>query len=238
MKLSEKLLIVANWLECSENDLIVRAEEDDCLEIVAAAMVKAAEALKDAADEVVEVEPTINAESLDEIAAIAKAFDESGDQLLKKEASVLDELLLTIASPRGAAIQFCDSQDDRIEELKKKYKQIKEKHDEMNKVSEDVKKIEESPAYKKYRPLQHELNTRYCPIHFGSPVVRVGEHTVQCVLCRQVFNYENGFNLPSGHVPGSCVENQTKVMQQPGETTFNTRSSRLGLDSGENSQKS
>ena len=48
---SEKLLTVANWLEDSENDLIVNADSDESyLNVVANALVKAAEALKEASD--------------------------------------------------------------------------------------------------------------------------------------------------------------------------------------------
>ena len=233
MKLSDKILMVASWLEDSENDLVVNADSDaDCLETVASALVKAANELKTAADIVAKVEPEegITEEKLDKLAAVAELLDDSDDELIKKQASVLDELLLTIAAPRGAMIQFRETQDDRIEELKKKYKGVKEKHDDMNKVSDSVKKIEEAPKYKKYRVLEAPLSTRYCPEHAGVLAVRIGEHTVQCVLDKKVYNYEAGYTLNGGEkVPGGDVSEQTKMPTQNQEQIFDTRNQRLGI---------
>lgn len=230
MKLSEKLLIVASWLEDSENDLIINAESDESnLNTVAIALVKAATALKEAAGEVSKSEPNLTPEKLDEIAAVAQAFDESGDDLLQKQASVLDEILLTIAAPRGAAIQFRETQDDRIEQLKKNYKDIKVRHDEMNKVSDAVKAIEKSPMAKQYRPLEAPLSTRYCPDHAGGLVVRVGEHTWQCVLDKKIYNFDAGFKTMQGNaVPGGSVEMQTPDHAEEGHVIFDTRDGRLG----------
>lgn len=231
MKLSEKLLIVAGWLEDSENDLIVNAEgNESCLNTVATALVSAAAALKVAAAEVSELEPSVlTPERLDEMAAVAAAFDESGDELLQKQASVLDELLLTIAAPRGTAIQFRDTQDDRIEQLKKKYKDTKTELDEINKVSDSVKAIEKAPMYKTYRPLEAPLSTRYCPDHAGGLVVRVGEHTWQCVLDKKIYNFDAGFKTMQGNlVPGGGVEYQIPDHAEQGHEIFDTRDSRLG----------
>lgn len=233
MKLSEKLLIVANWLEDSENDLIVNADRDEsCLDIVANALVKASKSLKEASNLIKETEPTIiTVESLDEMAALADAFDESGDELLKKQASVLDEILLTIAAPRNAAIQFRDTQDDRIEQLKKKYKDTKSKQDEMNKVSDTVKEIEKSPFYKSHKEIRGSLSTRYCPTHAGVSTIRVGEYQWQCPLDKHIYNYETGFTLDDGSkVPGGSVDAQILDRPDSGETIFDTRNSRLGID--------
>ena len=226
--------MVASWLEDSENDLIVNADGDTvCLGVVASALVKASMELKVAAGVVSEIEPEegITIEKLDKLAAVAELLDDSDDELIKKQASVLDELLLTIAAPRGAAIQFRETQDDRIEELKKKYKDIKVKHDEMNKVSDSIKKIEEAPMYKKFRPLEGPLNSRYCPEHgAGVMVVRIGEHTVQCTLDKKIYNYETGYKLNDGSmVPGGDVSLQTKMQTDNQHQIFDTRSSRLGM---------
>lgn len=232
MKLSEKILTVASWLEDSENDLMVNAEMDEkCLIAVADALVKAASALKAAASVVVEVEPSIlTPERLDEMAAIAAEFDASGDELLMKQASVLDELLLTIAAPRGSNIQFRDTQDDRIEQLKKKYNGPKTELDEINKVSDSIKDIEKSPYYKTYRPLEAPLSSRYCPDHPGGLIVRVGEHTWQCVMDKKIYNYDMGFKLLDGSsVAGGGVQNQIPLHPQQGHEIFDTRNSRLGI---------
>ena len=230
--------MVASWLEDSENDLVVNAENDEgCLEVLSSALVKAAIELKAAAMVVSEIEPSeegITAEKLEGLAAVAELLDDSDDPAIRKQASVLDELLLTIAAPKGQFIQFRDTQDDRIQELKKKYKNIKEKHDDMNKVSDSIKAIEKSPVYKKFRPLEAPLNSRYCPDHAGVSVIRVGEHTVQCTLDKKIYNYEAGYKLNDNTVvPGGDVALQTKMptdnQHQVFSNQFDTRSQRLGL---------
>lgn len=236
MKLSEKLLIVAGWLEDSENDLLVNAEHDQsCLLTVASALVKAAEALREGADEISKLEPAmLTPEKLDEMAAVAQAFDESGDELLRKQASVLDEILLTLAAPRGAAIDFRQANDDRIEQLKKKYKDTKSHQDELNKVSDSLKAIEKSPVYKTYRPLESPLSTRYCPDHAGGMIVRIGEHTWQCVMDKKVYNFDSGFKTMRGNVvPGGGVEHQTPDHAEEGHSVFDTRDGRLGQGQGQ-----
>lgn len=230
MKLSEKLLIVANWLEDSDNDLLVNAENDDKnLEIVATSLVKAANILKQSAEEIQHSEP--QEDILDEVAKMADAFDKSDDEYLQKQASVLDELLLTIAAPRNSVINFRETIDDRIEELKKKYKDTKQWQDEMNKVSDSIKDIEKSPTYKKYRILQAPLSSRYCPDHGGVSTIRIGEHTVQCPLDKKIYNYTQGYTLLNGdQVPGGDVSEQTNFAAQPqAHTVFDSRSSRLNL---------
>src|ERR1700722_7784300 len=233
MKLSEKLLIVAGWLEDSENDLLVNAELDEsCLTLVAGALVKAAEALKVGAEEVSKVEPqsALSAKSLDEMAALAQAFDESDDDLLKKQASVLDEILFTLAAPKDAANVHKKAEDDRIEQLKKKYKDTKEIQEEFNKVSDSVKAIEKSPYYKEYRPLEMPLSCRTCIDHPGALLARVGEHTWQCVLDKKVYNYDTGFTTMQGHkVPGGDVSLQTPMQYEQGRLVVDTRGSKLGI---------
>lgn len=233
MKLSEKLLIVASWLEDSENDLLVNAEFDsECLTVVASALVKAADALKEGAEEVSKVEPVsgLDLNQLDEMAAVAQAFDESGDELLKKQASVLDEILLTLAAPRGASTYYKRMEDDRIEQLKKKYKDVKPYQDELNKTSDSIKAIESSPIYKQYRPLEAPLSSRYCPDHPGALVARVGEHTWQCVMDKKIYNYDSGFKTLQGNtVPGGTVEEQTPTHTEESHTVFDTRESKLGV---------
>src|SRR5271165_732149 len=215
MKLSEKLLLVANWLESSENDLLVNAEyNENCLEVVAGSLVKAAEAIKAGAEEVSKVEPEVDitSEKLDELAAVAAAFDESGDELLMKQAGVLDDFLFTFAAPKNAVAAAKQMEDDRIEQLKKKYKDPKVKQDEMNKVSDSIKDIEKSPSYKKYRVLEAPLSTRVCPEHFCQ-IARVGEHRWQCCLDGKIYDYDTGFTTLDGNrVPGGDVSEQTKIM--------------------------
>ena len=229
MKLSQKLLTVASWLEDVDNDLLVNAEDQN-LNVVAAALVKAAEVLKMSAVEVSKNEiATFTPEAMDEMAAVAKAFDESGDEMLQKQASVLDEILLTLAAPKNSILEHKKAEDDRIEQLKKKYKDTKEEQDKMNKVSDSVKAIEQSPYYKEYRILEAPLSQRGCPEHPGIPAARVAEHTWQCMLDKKIYNYDAGFTTLKGNkVPGGGVEFQTPSQYEQGTHVFDTREDRLG----------
>lgn len=235
MKLSEKLLVIASWLEGAENELLVDAENDEaCLDVIANALVAAADVLKTGANEVSEIEPVVESlitpEALEEMAAVAQAFDESGDELLKKQASVLDEILLTFATPKGLIYKLKKAEDDRIEQLKKKYKEVKPQHDEINKVSDALKDLEKAPVFKEYRPLEAPLSTRTCPDHPGALVARVGEHTWQCQMDQKVYNYDTGFTTMQGNkVPGGSVDQQTPNYHDMGHMIFDTRESKLGV---------
>src|SRR6266852_3365074 len=126
MRIAEMLNAMAAWLESPTNEALLLAEEnEECMKVVAESCVLAAALLKQAADEVDCLEPVepskITPESIEEIAALAAALDSSDDPKLKKQASVLDELLLTIASPPGALAEKRAADDYRIEELRKKY---------------------------------------------------------------------------------------------------------------------
>ena len=238
MRLSEKLMLVASWLESSENDLLVEADADEsCLTAVASALTKAADALKEGAEEVSknEPEPTgITVEKLDEIAAVAQAFDESGDELLRKQASVLDEILLTFAATPGSVAAWKKAEDQHLEDLKKKYEAVKKKQVDIDKLGDSLKEIEKSPLMKQFRPNQAPLNSRYCPDHPGVMVVRVGDHKDQCVLDHKVYDYETGYTLNDGtKVPGGNVSEQSQFYGQRDVGHFmfeDTRANRLGMD--------
>lgn len=233
MKLSEKLLIVANWLASDENDLLVSAEfDDDCMEVVANSLVKAADALREGASATMDLEPTFTNEALNEMAAIAEAFDESGDELLKKQANVLDEILLTLAAPRGILTAAKKTEDDRIEQLKKKYKDIKPELDELNRTADTMKMIEKSPTYKAYRPLEAPMSHRNCPDHAGVQIARIGENEWQCMLDKKTYNYDAGFTTEKGDsVPGTSVSEQTNlVLNQNENAIFDSRTQRLGQE--------
>jgi len=230
MKLSEKLLIIASWLEHEDNAVLVDAENDDmCLNIVASALTEAADAIRACVEDVKLIEPDVmSAEALSEMAAVATAFDESGDELLQKQASVLDEILLTLGAQKGALEVSKKLEENRIVELKKKYQGIKEQHDEMNKISDSVKAIEKAPIYKEYRILESPLNTRYCPDHPGAMIARVGEHQWQCMMDHKLYDFESGYTTLNGNkVPGGGVDKQTPVHQDQGQMMFDTRQDKL-----------
>jgi hypothetical protein len=231
MKLSEKLLKLAEILGGEKNELLVAAENDElCLTIVATALVSAAEAVRIAAEEIALVEPAsdITEEKLDEMAAVASAFDDSGDELLVRQASVLDELLLTIGAPKGINYKYSQVEETKIDELKKKYQGPKKEHDEMNKVSDALEKIKSAPIMKEYRVLQTSLSTRTCLKHPGQMLERIGENEYRCQLDGQIFNWEVGYELNNRHVPGSSVANQTPASHDVGHVIFQSRNDKLG----------
>lgn len=234
MRISEMLIAIASWLESPDNEAMLIAEyDDDCLNIVASSCVEAAALLKITAEAVDSIEPpeesNLTPESIDELAHIANAFDASGDPALMKQASVIDELLLTIASPPNALAMAKLSEDNRIDELKKKYNDPSESLRESNKTADSEKAIKNSPMTKEYRIMEAPLSTRTCPDHPGSQIARVGEHMWQCELDKKIYNYDSGFTLNNGSkVPGGDVSNQTKGLNESSHTIFDTREQRLG----------
>lgn len=233
MRISELLTAFASWLESPENEALLLAEYDDAsLEATAKACVEAANILRKGAAEVEAIEPTpessITPESLDTLASIADAFDSSDDEDLKKSASVIDELLLTLAVTPNAVDQLKNAQKSRIEELKAKYIDTRTRQRDLDKLSEAEKAVKDSPYQKEYTILEHALSTRTCPDHPGAQMARVGESTWQCDLDKKVFNYATGYTTEKGEkVPGGDVANQTLKDYPDPQSMFDTRESRL-----------
>ena len=209
------------------------SQERSALVIVAEALVLAADAIAKAAEEMAVIEPeTITPEALDELAAVAESFDASDDELLQKQASVLDDLLVMLAASKSVVAMAKKSEDDRIEQLKKKYREPKEIDDKRNHISEAVKEIEKAPIYKQTRPLETPLSTRVCIEHAGTPLQRVGEEQYQCPLDKKIYNYAEGYTLLNGtKVPGTSVSNQTQdLWNNTGDVIFDTRSDKTGMN--------
>jgi hypothetical protein len=234
MRTAELLNAMAAWLASPNNEAMLLAEADEkCMQVVAESCILAAELLKKAADEVDVLEPPsdslITPESIEETAALAAAFDASGDPQLKKMASVLDELLLTIAAPPPGERK--SGTNDRAEELRKKYQQPREMLHDYNKIGKSEKAIEKSNFTKEYKILEAPLSSRYCPDHAGAQISRVGEHMWQCELDKKVYNFETGFELANGSkVPGGDVAQQTQGLEIPFHAIFDTREGRLGYN--------
>lgn len=234
MRIADMLKAMASWLESPNNEAILLAEyHEDSLKIVAENCILAAALLKNAADQVSTVEPPeeskITPEALEDLANLASAFDASGDPALKKQASVLDELLLSIAAPPNAVIQRQDLMDARTDEIKKKYENPSKELAEVNKIADSEKAIDKSGLTKEYKILEAPLSTRYCPDHPGVQIARVGEHMWQCELDKKSYNFETGFELNNGaKVPGGEVNQQTQAVSIPYHAIFDTREGRLG----------
>jgi hypothetical protein len=233
MRIAELLNAMASWLESPNNEALLLAEADEnCMKVVAESCVLAAALLKTAAEEVDLLEPpaesVLTPESLDEIANLATALESSNDPQLKKQASVLDELLLSIAAPPNAYAERKDLQENRILELKKKYEKPREELHAQLRVSNTEKAIEKSNFTKEYKILEAPLNTRYCPDHAGAQIARIGEHMWQCELDKKTYNFETGFELNNGsRVPGGDVAQQTQGLNIPYHAIFDTREGRL-----------
>lgn len=233
MRISEMLHAIASWLESPNNEALLLSEYDDnCMKVVSESCVLAAALLKNAAEEVNALEPPpeskITSESIEEIAKLAEIFDSSGDPKLKKQASVLDELLLTIAAKPGELSTKKAAEDNRLEELRKKYQNPSKQLAEVNKLADVEKAIDRSSMTKTYAILEAPLNTRYCPDHPGGQIARIGEHMWQCELDKKTYNFETGYTLSNGNkVPGGDVANQTQSVSVPMHAIFDTREGRL-----------
>lgn len=237
MRIAEMLQAIASWLESPDNEALLLAEyHEDSMKVVAENCILAAALLKNAAEQVSEMEPpiesAITAESIESTAALAAALDSSGDPELRKQASVLDELLLSIAAPPNAYAERQDLQDQRLVELKKKYEDPTKELYKSNKIADSEKGIEKSDMTKTYTILEAPLSTRYCPDHPGVQIARVGEHMWQCELDKKSYNYETGFELSNGSkVPGGDVAQQTSQgLNVPYHAIFDTREGRLGYN--------
>ena len=272
-KASVLLEKLASDLTNPDNEIILSVEHDqDLLNIVSFALVKAAAVLKEAAIEVLKLEPAIDSDDLEELSMVAASFDgdekmskysdsidnvlnmlnktddtnsiidianlataldQSGDDKLSKVASVLDEILLTIGSPKGSNYTFKAAEEAELDKLRTKYRKPSPSYfeigneDKEKKVADVNKAIDE--RVKTYKPLEHGLSSRYCPNHNGVSLVRVGDNVFQCPLGKEIFNFDAGFTLDDGtKVPATSVAGQTDFANSaPEHVTFSTREDKL-----------
>lgn len=167
-------------------------------------------------------------EGLDEIGKLATAFDMSGYDGMQKQASVIDELLLTIATDPSEYRKIKEAQQKQMDEVKKKYVDVREKLHEVWAVEDAKKAIEKSEFMKEKRPLEAPLSTRTCPNHPGALVQRVGEDRYQCSLGKEILDFKTGFKTDKGViVPGGDVSEQTKLNLTNPREIFSTRPERL-----------
>jgi hypothetical protein len=234
MRIGDMLIAIAQWLESPHNEAILLSEyNDDCLKVVSESCVEAAQLLKKAAYQVEQLEPEeqskLTPEALDELASIATAFDFSEDPNLRKQASVIDELLLTVAAPPDFLKKKEAAEDQRIKDLQNKYKNPQEELKSINKVEDGNKAIEDSGMTKQYRVMEHSLSTRYDPDLPGVQIARVGDDVWQSEMTKKVYNFSEGYTLSNGSkVPGSSVSEQTHTDGRDFHSQFDNRESRLG----------
>jgi hypothetical protein len=159
----------------------------------------------------------LSEDDIDELGEIAQIFDESDDEDLKKKASVLDEILITIGANKDFKENFKKAESDEIEALRAKLRrETGEKlysNSEKEYQEEAKKKIEEK--VKTYRPLQGSLSTRYSPDMPGVSLMRVGENVYQCPVTKKIYNFAEGFTTANGtKIPGTSVQGQTDFSEQ------------------------
>jgi hypothetical protein len=182
------------------------------------------------------VAANISENEIEEMGAVAQAFDESGDPLLQKQASVIDEILLTIGADPKAQMAFKKAQEDEIERLRAKYKNVnndqytkaREQEQKEIKVNEAIKDIDEK--IKKYRPMEASLSSRYSPDMPGVSLVRIGDSVWQCPITKKIYDFKNGYTTSKGNiVPGTDVSNQTQNLGFRGQEhmMFSTREGTL-----------
>lgn len=239
MKLSEKLIILANFLEDTDNELLQDAENNDqVLDVVANGLIQAASALRKTAETVIEIEPAsveeeLTAGKLEEIAAIAKALDSSEDPFLIKVASVIDELLLTVSAPKNFKFNYKRAEENKIDIIKKKYKSVNEELNKLDiKTSDVLEALKKSEAFKPVEINAETLSTRHCPLHAGESLLHLNaEGDLQCPLDKKIYNYSQGFDIGNGQrVPAGSVEGQSRLPDNAGYAIFDTRNERLGIE--------
>lgn len=238
MRISELLLAMASELESEDNAALQLAEyHEPSLEKAAEGLLRAASELKKTAAELDKIEPTEEVRDLKEVftdvAKLAQELDDSGDAELQKRASVLDEILLTFGRPKGALNRFKQAEDAEIDKLREKYNKIdeekaykdpKEALDKQNNRDQTSKAVREQ--VKTYEPLEAPLQTRYCPDHPGTQMMRVGDNAYQCALDKKVYDWKSGFiTMKGSKIPGTDVAQQTvdfAFRSQP-HSVFDTR---------------
>lgn len=169
---------------------------------------------------------------LDAIAALATAFDMSDDVELQKEAEVLDDFLLSIASPKSALAAINMVYDKEFQELRAekitqdreyKYDGVRELLDEMHNKKSIADAVKEQVSIR--RPLEEPLSTRHSPDHPGVQLLRVTDNVYQDPMTGKMYDYVNGYVTDKGaKIPGSSVENQNPdTNKNQSRSMFTTR---------------
>ncbi len=243
MSVSNGLRELAQQLQKNADAVLEEAEKSQPLfELVTEAVANAVFHLEKIADAIEDREPVVTSELLETITYLANALDETGDEILQKKASLLDELLVTISAPKNSVAQAHQQSEDELNRLRDKYREQNREEiyktrtrsalDEMNQKEKTQKLVRDQ--VKEFRVLQAPLQTRYCPDHPGVGMIRVADRVFQCALDHKVYNYQTGYSTMKGNrVPGGGVENQIPDWNQyDGATVFDTRESLMSRYAG------
>ena len=189
-----------------------------------------------------EPQTPVDGQSLEELAALASAFDLSGDPELQAEAAVIDQVLFAIAAPGEAVNSFNLVYDKELEELRKtrrsqdledKYTKTKEHLDEMYGHKAIADAVEKD--VRRYRPLEAPLSTRYSPDRPGVSLMRITDRVYQDPTTGKVYDYAAGYTTDKGNdIPGGGVDEQIKdINDHQSRSIFTTREGLLSSASQE-----
>jgi len=212
----DMLKSVATWLENPDNEVFGLLEHnEDSLSVVAEASILAAAILKKAALDVQLISGiedsnkyAANMEDvLDSLRVLADDLDSSGDPELCKKASVLDEILLTMADSIDDQEKTKLAMSKKIEEIKARAEEYSSKKKIAN--NEEVK-THETNEKKEYRPLEAPLSTRSFPGAPGVLMARKGDGDKWYNIdTGEEIDFSEGYQLDGKKVPGTSVGNQT-----------------------------
>lgn len=223
--LKYKLAELINELRNIDGDIMMTAEEqlnDEDLAIFASNLQDAAAKISIASQF---VKANLSEVDVEELATLAQSLDESGDEVLQKQASVLDEILMSIGADPKALGAFKKAEDSEVERLRAKYRSERREqayasvNPELDKqigAEKAVKEIEKK--VKTYRPLEASLSSRYSPDMPGVSLMRVGENVYQCPVTKKIYDFNTGYTTAKGNkIPGTGVQGQTEFEQQVGQ---------------------
>jgi hypothetical protein len=240
MNISENLRKLARTIQSNADSVLQVAENSDAYPFVVDSIASSIDTLESTAATLEEfgLDAEITENDLDAMAAIAEEFDKSRDPLLKKQASVLDEILRTFGTPKGEVARIKAQAEAEIEQLRAKYRseKIDGLYGQKNNVREALNKqnnVDKVRAavqsqVKQYRPLEASLSTRYPPDMPGGHQVRISDSIYQDVLTGKIYDYKNGYTTAKGNkVPGTAVEYQIPDVGSlaVGDAVFETRQS-------------
>jgi adenylate kinase family enzyme len=209
MSISMDLRVLAKKLEQNSDELLSKASDKGLkvFDKVVTAIAASSSLLESVADDMDNnAEFSISEQQLDDLAAIATAFDQSNIPALKKQASVLDELLLSIAAPKNLVAKIKQANEDEVNRLRENYRtkrreeayeQPKEAQSTFNQKKEIAKAVEQQ--VKKFVPLEAPLQTRYPPDRPGGHMTRITDHVYQDILTGIVYDFKQGYTTQKGN---------------------------------------
>ncbi len=241
-ELKKIALVVSNEGEMHNHPAVIAAEEtgnDALLQAVSELLLRTEAVVAEGLNKIASKFDTneLTMAEVEEIAVMAQVLDtqaaEEGDDLLKKQASVLDQILLNFAqekTPKAARDEEIERlrSEYRAKSLEEAYKKPTEEHERDIRAAESAKLIGKS--IKEFRPLEHTLSIRTCPEHPGAQMSRVADGIYQCSMDKSIYNWNAGFTTQKGNkVPGGQVTEQTQALGDRAleQMHFSTRESAL-----------